>query len=379
VSNPKLRQAIAAEAARLIYQGKASEFFSARRKAARRLTRQRLSPNELPTNAEIQNEVHALAGLFSGERQSAALVEMRLAARELMQLLADYEPRLVGDVLTGPILPGAELTLQLRGDDPLPILDRLHDAGLRGEIVFIDDARDSEADDSLEPAEDDEPPATSSGTTIRLLYRFPCRLEVTPKADAAAERPGLTLDDLEQLLAEHRTPYDEVPEDEADAADEEEEDYHPDAFPLMRVLLQSLERVKFDPRKHPEGDALYHSLQVFELGLAQRPYDEEFLLACLLHDVGYGIDRRNPVTSALIALGELITPRTRFFIEHLPEGVEYLTTGKVRSSLRRSEDFDDLVLLARCDLNGRVRGAPVRTVDEALEYIAGLSTAWDDA
>ena len=37
---------------------------------------------------------------------------------------------------------------------------------------------------------------------------------------------------------------------------------------------------------HPEGDALYHSLQVFDLACEESPYDEDFLLAALLHDVG---------------------------------------------------------------------------------------------
>ena len=48
------------------------------------------------------------------------------------------------------------------------------------------------------------------------------------------------------------------------------------------MLLQPLEGVKQSPKYHPEGDALYHSLQVFELAREERPYDEEFLLAALL-------------------------------------------------------------------------------------------------
>ena len=40
----------------------------------------------------------------------------------------------------------------------------------------------------------------------------------------------------------------------------------------------------------PEGDALYHSLQVFALASDRLPYDEEFLTAALLHDVGKAIN-----------------------------------------------------------------------------------------
>src|SRR5262249_39380536 len=38
-----------------------------------------------------------------------------------------------------------------------------------------------------------------------------------------------------------------------------------DRFQVYRRLLAPLETVKLNPLYHPEGDALYHSLQVFEL------------------------------------------------------------------------------------------------------------------
>ena len=37
---------------------------------------------------------------------------------------------------------------------------------------------------------------------------------------------------------------------------------------------------------HPEGDVLYHLLQCYVLAVDELPYDEEFQLAALLHDVG---------------------------------------------------------------------------------------------
>ena len=163
---------------------------------------------------------------------------------------------------------------------------------------------------------------------------------------------------------------------ERDAGGEHE--YHPDTFACLELLLQRLKQVQLHPAAHPEGDALYHSLQTYELGLEERPYDEEFLLACLLHDAGLVIDRRHPVPALLGTLGNLLTERTRFLIEHLAKAAKFLRTGQIPRSLRRSEHFDDLLLLARCDRAGRVPGAEVPELEEALKYIGSLESAWDD-
>src|SRR5207249_473090 len=148
-----------------------------------------------------------------------------------------------------------------------------------------------------------------------------------------------------------------------------------DPYQLYRMLLLPLENVPGDPRYHPEGDVLYHSLQVFELAREERPYDEEFLLAALLHDVGKGLDRGNHVEAGLDALDGLLTERTRFFIEHHMDAHDY-RAGKLGARLRReleaSPDFDDLMLLRQLDDAGRVPGAVVGTLDEALEFLKEL-------
>src|SRR5262249_46415153 len=46
-----------------------------------------------------------------------------------------------------------------------------------------------------------------------------------------------------------------------------------DPYPVFRRLLLPLEDVRQSPRYHPEGDVLYHSLQVFELARDYRAYD----------------------------------------------------------------------------------------------------------
>ena len=82
------------------------------------------------------------------------------------------------------------------------------------------------------------------------------------------------------------------------------------------MRLEPLEAIKQNPKHHPEGDALYHSLQVFELAREARPYDEEFLLAALLHDVGKAIDPQDHAAAAAFALRGTLTERTAWLIAH---------------------------------------------------------------
>src|SRR5438477_3877519 len=147
------------------------------------------------------------------------------------------------------------------------------------------------------------------------------------------------------------------------------------------MLLLPLENVQGSAVHHPEGDVLYHSLQVFELARDARPYDEEFLLAALLHDIGKGLDRAHHVEAGLSALDGLITARTTWLIERHMEAQAYKngTLGaRARRELQTSVDFEDLMLLRELDDQGRVPGAVVGTVDEALDYLKELERSNGD-
>ena len=146
-------------------------------------------------------------------------------------------------------------------------------------------------------------------------------------------------------------------------------------FEVYRTLLIALECVKQSRKRHPEGDALYHSLQVFELARDEDAYDEDFLLAALLHDVGKAIDPLDHISAGLAALQGVISERTAWFIEQhiLARGLLDGTIGvRARRRLSESPDFDLLEALARCDRDGCVPGARVCELDEALDYIRSL-------
>lgn len=154
------------------------------------------------------------------------------------------------------------------------------------------------------------------------------------------------------------------------AADEEI-----DRFDLYRALLVPLSRVKQHRERHPEGDVLYHSLQVFELARDALPYDEDFLLAALLHDVGKGLDPKDHVEAGLSALDGHISERTKWLIRHHSEAHAILD-GKIgvraRRRLAHDESFDELMLLCECDRAGRQPGMKVDDLDEALDYLREL-------
>lgn len=348
----EIRERIAAEAARLMLRGKESDYAAARKRAARWLKRRRLHRDEIPSNQEIQVQMQALCGIQHQEQDPATLAQIYHWTGQLLACLQEF-PALCdcGEAESRPVA-GALTRILVRGDVAV-IRERLAAAGYAPQSLPID------SHDLASPAH--------VTWRLRLRGQFPC--EILGTFDDLENHPSEWLN-REQLQSR----IDQQPIGEFSLTDIEP----PDAFAIFELLLEPLSRVVWPSSSHPEGDALYHSLQVFELGREARPYDEEFLLACLLHDVGHAINPKHPILSAIDALGMLITDRTRFLIEQRPVATQYLQTGECPKSLRRSEDFEDVLLLARLDRAGRVPGATVCTLEEAFSYIAELDSAWDD-
>jgi hypothetical protein len=362
MANVKLRQAIALEAARLMYERAESEYYTAKRKAAKRLCRQSVKPEDLPSNAEIRDQIQIFARIHEGDKRTEHLREMRLEALRLMRLLRAFRPRLIGSVMTGHIRKGSDIDIHVFADSANLITNLLENEGYqfdveRKQIVKFEEAR--------------------VFTHIHIYDRFNFELTVYAEDKAhyvfkssitgkAIERASIA--ELEELLQR------EYPGIDLDG-ELQSRSNAVDPYQLYRMLLLPLESVRQSAKYHPEGDVLYHSLQVFELAREQRPYDEEFLLAALLHDVGKGIDSSDHVTAGLSALEGVITDRTRFFIEHHMYAHDYQAgtlPGRLRRELEQSPDFDELMLLRQLDDQGRVSGAVVGTVDEALDFLKEL-------
>ncbi len=150
---------------------------------------------------------------------------------------------------------------------------------------------------------------------------------------------------------------------------------HLDRFAVYRMRLLPLEAIKQNPKFHPEGDALYHSLQVFQLAREARPYDEEFLLAALLHDVGKAIDPQDHAEVGAEAVRGAVTERTLWLIGHhmdLLPARERGLSARLRRELEASEYLEDLKMLRELDDAGRIPGMVVDSLDLVLWYIKGL-------
>src|SRR5580700_7796787 len=352
MSNVKLRQAIALEAARLMYERVESEYFTAKRKAAKRLCRQWVKPEELPSNAEIREQIQVFARLHEGEKRTQHLRDMRLEALRMMRLLRPFRPRLIGSVMTGHVRKGSDIDLHVFSDSPALVADLLEQAGCQYDLERKQVVKHGES---------------RLFTHVHLFDTFNFELTVYPEDKAhyvfKSSITGKPIErastrELEELIARE---HPEVKMEEAMAEREEAVD----PYQIFRLLLLPLETVKQNPKYHPEGDVLYHLLQVFELAREERPYDEEFLQAALLHDIGKGLDAGDHVGAALQALDGLITERTQFLIENHMLAQEYKagTLGhRQRLRLEASADFEDLMRLRELDDQGRTPGAIVGTL-----------------
>ena len=350
----------------MMYAREESEYYQAKQKAARRVVRGWVKPSDLPTNAEIRDQVQMLARLCEGHQSHGErLLAMRLRAAWWMRNLSPFHPRLIGSVLSGAIRDGSDIDIHVFAANPHTITLALDDLGAGYEMQHKRVRKDGEQ---------------RVFTHIHIADEFPVELTVYhPSLMGFGFRSSITgkriekanLGELERKIAmEHEL---DVRQQSARLS---EMDSTPDAYAVYLALLIPLENVKQPPDYHPEGDALFHSMQVYGLAKEEAPYDEEFLLAALLHDVGKAIDPVDHVAAALEALDGFITERTAWLIRHHMEAhkIQDRTIGaRRRKRLASHPYFDDLCVLGQCDRDGRVPGMEVESPEAALDYIEQLA------
>lgn len=144
-------------------------------------------------------------------------------------------------------------------------------------------------------------------------------------------------------------------------------------------LLNGLDGVSQDPRYHPEGDALYHSLQVFDLA-RRATSDRDLWTAALFHDVGKAIDQATHDEIGGDLLEGLVCPRVVWLVRHHLDLLR--EPRRTRRRFGSTPELADLVRLRQWDLGGRRANACVLSPEEAMDILftgaAGCSHAFAD-
>src|SRR5579871_3778285 len=231
MADERIRRQIAFLAAQLMYHRTESEYFTAKRKAARQLGLEyRYRPGDLPSNKEIRDQIQAMARMHEGPKRLETLRDMRLDALRLMRLLARFRPRLIGSVRTGHVRKGSDIDIHLFCDSLALVTNTLDELGLQYDVEHKRIVKYGEE---------------RVFTHIHLYDRNNFELTLYPEDKAhyvfkssitgkAIERASIA--ELEALLAKE---YPDLNlDDELRAAEAET-----DPYPVFRMLLAPLENV----------------------------------------------------------------------------------------------------------------------------------------
>jgi len=123
--NFNLKQRVAREAANLLYFGAEKEYKQAKNKAA-----QILGTNFLPSNLEVAVELDKIAEEKEGPTRRNRLICMRKEALQVMKLLREYKPLLIGSVWRGTIKVGSDIDIAVYTDEPEEIIEVLRNNGI---------------------------------------------------------------------------------------------------------------------------------------------------------------------------------------------------------------------------------------------------------
>ena len=115
-----LRNRVAQEAALLLYTSQEKEYKQAKQRAA-----ETLGARILPSNFEVAEELDQIAEEREGTQRKEQLLRMRKEAKEIMECLKDFSPRLVGSVWRGTARQGSDIDIITFSQDHLQVLRQL--------------------------------------------------------------------------------------------------------------------------------------------------------------------------------------------------------------------------------------------------------------
>jgi hypothetical protein len=121
-----LRKKVAHEAAVLLYTFQEKEYKQAKERAATNF-----GTRMLPTNIEVAEELDKIAEESEGTDRKNRLILMRNEALQIMQTLAQFDPKLVGSVWRGTAHKSSDIDVTVFSSDHNQVVERLNEKGYR--------------------------------------------------------------------------------------------------------------------------------------------------------------------------------------------------------------------------------------------------------
>jgi predicted nucleotidyltransferase len=115
-----LRNRVAQEAALLLYTSQEKEYKQAKQRAA-----EILRARVLPSNLEVAVELDKIAEDKEGPQRKELLLRMRQEAKQIMQILAQFSPRLVGSVWRGTARQNSDVDIHIFFENHQQIVEEL--------------------------------------------------------------------------------------------------------------------------------------------------------------------------------------------------------------------------------------------------------------
>ena len=115
-----LRNRVAQEAALLLYTSQEKEYKQAKKRAAKTL-----GARVLPSNFEVAEELDRIAEEREGPQRRELIMRMRKEAKEIMNILEEFCPHLVGSVWRGTARQNSDIDILAFSQDNIQVLGQL--------------------------------------------------------------------------------------------------------------------------------------------------------------------------------------------------------------------------------------------------------------
>lgn len=192
-----IKERVAEQAARILYNRLAEEYIVAKKMAARDI-----GVKVLPKNIDVALKLLEVALENEGEGYWRRLKDMRAQALELMEILAEFNPRLVGSVWRGIIKQDSDIDIEVDCEVLELVVGKLRGAGLEIRGIERIDLPEPLREGSIVKIKTE----TRAGYQVEIILKEHYSYLNPPRCDIYGDvKKGLTLTELKRIMEDDPT------------------------------------------------------------------------------------------------------------------------------------------------------------------------------